>query len=95
MTHVVPICDGYVLGSNIKHIPIAGRKITKFMSEMIKDRGEPIDTEDLYYATMDIKEKHGYLADDIVKEFCKFDKKDYDEIKKTYSLPSKFKKYTG
>ena len=31
VTHVVPICDGYVLGSNIKHVPIAGRKITKFM----------------------------------------------------------------
>ena len=23
VTHIVPICDGFVLGSNIKHIPIA------------------------------------------------------------------------
>ena len=26
VTHIVPICDGFVLGSNIKHIPIAGKK---------------------------------------------------------------------
>ncbi len=95
VTHVVPICDGYVIGSNIKHIPIAGRKITKFMMEMIRDRNEPIPTEDLYFATMDIKEKYGYLSRDIVEEFSKFDEKDYDEITKVYSLTSKFKKHSG
>ena len=62
VTHIVPICDGFVLGSNIKHIPIAGRKITKFMEQMIRERGEKIPTEDLYFATMELKEKHGYLA---------------------------------
>ena len=40
VTHVVPICDGFVLGSNIKHIPIAGRKITKFIEGMLRERGE-------------------------------------------------------
>lgn len=95
VTHVVPICDGYVLGSNIKHIPIAGRRITKFMMEMIRERGETIPQEDLYFATMEIKEKHGYLARDIVEEYGKFDEKDYDEITKTYSLSSKYKKYSG
>ncbi len=83
VTHVVPICDGYVLGSNIKHIPIAGRKITKFMMDMIRERGEQIDTEDLYYAAMEIKEKNGYLAEDILKEYSKFDKDS-----------KKFKRYT-
>ena len=43
VTHIVPICDGFVLGSNIKHIPIAGRKITKFMEQMIRERGEKIE----------------------------------------------------
>jgi actin-related protein 3 len=95
VTHVVPICDGYVLGSNIKHIPIAGRKITRFMMDMIKDRGENIRNEDLLYATMDIKEKYGYLCKDVVEEFSKYDKKDYDEINQKYSLNSKFNKYTG
>ncbi len=65
------------------------------MSEMIKDRGEPINVEDLYFATMDIKEKYGYLARDIVEEYSKYDQKDFDELTKTYSLSSKFKKYSG
>ena len=61
-TYIVPICDGFVVESNIKHIPIAGRKITKFMEQMIGERGEKIPTEDLYFATMELKEKHGYLT---------------------------------
>ena len=93
VTHIVPICDGYVLGSNIKHIPIAGRKITKFMEQMIRERGEKINTEDLYYATMELKEKYGYLAKDLVDEFAKFDKKQNVGGKLTQS--SKFKKFEG
>ena len=93
VTHVVPICDGFVLGSNIKHIPIAGRKITKFMEQMIRERGEKINTEDLYYATMELKEKHGYLAKDLIEEFAKFDKKQTAGGKLTQS--SKFKKFEG
>ena len=58
-TYIVPICDGFVVESNIKHFPIAGRKITKFMEQMIRKRGEKIPTEDLYFATMELKEKHG------------------------------------
>jgi actin-related protein 3 len=94
VTHVVPICDGYVLGSQIKHIPIAGKRITKFMMEMIKDRGENINVEDLYFATMEIKEKYGYVAKDLVQEFTAWDEKIYDENKKTYS-GKKYKNYQG
>ena len=93
VTHIVPICDGFVLGSNIKHIPIAGRKITKFMEQMIRERGEKIATEDLYYATMELKEKHGYLAKDLIEEFAKFDNKKNEGGKLTQS--SKFKKFEG
>ena len=93
VTHIVPICDGYVLGSNIKHIPIAGRKITKFMEQMIRDRGEKIPTEDLYYATMELKEKHGYLAKDLIKEFSKYDTKKSEGGKIIQSY--KFKKFSG
>ena len=93
VTHIVPICDGFVLGSYIKHIPIAGRKITKFMEQMIRERGEKIATEDLYYATMELKEKHGYLAKDLIEEFAKFDNKKNEGGKLTQS--SKFKKFEG
>jgi actin-related protein 3 len=93
VTHVVPICDGYVVGSNIKHIPIAGRKITKFMEQMIRERGEKIPTEDLYFATMELKEQHGYLAKDLVQEFGRFDQKEFEGGKIKQS--SKFKKFEG
>jgi actin-related protein 3 len=83
------------LGTGIKHIPIAGKKITKFMMEMIRDRGEAISTEDLYFATMEIKEKYGYLAKNIIEEFSKFDSKEFNEKTKTYAHSSKFKKYNG
>ena len=45
-TYIVPICDGFVVEPNIKNIPIAGHKITKFMEQMIRERGEKIPTED-------------------------------------------------
>jgi actin-related protein 3 len=31
VTHVFPICDGYVIGSSVKSIPLAGSDITKFI----------------------------------------------------------------
>ncbi len=95
VTHVVPICDGYVLGSNIKHIPIAGRSITKFMEQMIRERAEPIKTEDLYLATMDLKEKHGYVADDLLEEYANFDTKQEDEKTKGPKQSKSFKKFKG
>jgi actin-related protein 3 len=84
-----------VLGSNIKHIPIAGRKITKFIMDSIKDRNENISTQDLYFAAMEIKEKHGYLTKDIVEEFCKWDEKIIDDVTKKYTMGPIFKKYQG
>ena len=63
------------------------------MEQMIRDRGEKIPTEDLYYATMELKEKHGYLAKDLVGEFAKFDKKTNEGGKIIQS--SKFKKFSG
>ena len=93
VTYIVPNCDGFVLDSNIKHIPIAGRKITKFMEQMIRERGEKINTEDLYYATIELKKKHGYLAKYLIEEFAKFDKKQNVGGKLTQS--NKFKKFKG
>jgi actin-related protein 3 len=31
VTHVIPVFEGYTIGSCIKHIPLAGRDITNFM----------------------------------------------------------------
>ena len=45
VTHVIPVADGYVIGSCIKHVPIAGSNITSFIGDMIKERGEKFPIE--------------------------------------------------
>jgi actin-related protein 3 len=46
VTHVIPVADGYVIGSCIKHIPLAGRDITNFVQQIQRERKEPIPAED-------------------------------------------------
>ena len=38
VTHVIPVAEGYVIGSCIKHIPIAGRDITSFIQQLLRER---------------------------------------------------------
>jgi len=38
VTHVIPVAEGYVIGSAIKHIPIAGRSITQFVQQLLRER---------------------------------------------------------
>lgn len=37
-THVVPVADGYVIGSSIKSIPISGKDITLFVQQLMRVR---------------------------------------------------------
>ena len=37
MTHVIPVAEGYVIGSSIKHIPLAGRDITAFVQQLMRE----------------------------------------------------------
>jgi actin-related protein 3 len=65
VTHVIPVAEGYVIGSSIKSVPIAGRDITNFVQSLLRDRGEP----DSSLATAErIKEEFCYVSPDIVKE---------------------------
>lgn len=79
VTHVFPVCDGYVIGSCVKSIPLAGRDITQFTLQMLKDRGEKFKAEDSYEIAAKIKEKYGYVCDDVLKEYKSYDKKGTDE----------------
>ena len=38
--------EGYVIGSCIKHIPLAGKDITKYIQQELRERGEPVPPED-------------------------------------------------
>ncbi|KAG9257578.1 actin family [Emericellopsis atlantica] len=71
VTHVIPVAEGYVIGSSIKSIPIAGRDITYFVQSLLRDRGEP---DSSLKTASEIKEEHCYVCPDIVKEFAKYDR---------------------
>jgi len=93
VTHVIPVADGYVIGSCIKHIPLAGRTVTQFIQQLLRDRKEPIPPEDSLEIAKKIKEMYSYVCPDLVKEFGKFDKdpskyyKQYQGVKKTTGTP--------
>ncbi|KAJ1964400.1 Arp2/3 complex subunit, actin nucleation center [Dipsacomyces acuminosporus] len=74
VTHVIPVAEGYVLGSSIKHIPIAGRDITAFVQQLLREHGEnSIPPEDSLDIARRIKEQYSYTSHDMAKEFLKFD----------------------
>lgn len=79
VTHVIAVAEGYVIGSSIKHIPIAGRDITSFIQTMLRDRGE----KDTSLKTAErIKQEYCYVCPDIVTEFKRYDQD-----------PTRFRKY--
>ncbi|KAK1885596.1 Actin-related protein 3B [Dissostichus eleginoides] len=73
VTHAIPVAEGYVIGSCIKHIPIAGRDITFFIQQLLRDREAGIPPEQSLETAKAIKERYCYICPDIVKEFSKFD----------------------
>lgn len=76
VTHVIPIADGYVIGTCIKHIPLAGREITKFIEHELRERKEPIPDGEHRFAAQKIKEKYSYVAKkNVVAELNKYDEK--------------------
>ena len=92
VTHVFPVSDGFVIGSCVKHIPLAGRDITKFTLQMLRDRKEPLPSDDALEIARTVKEKYGYVCTDLVKELKKYDKKEQSADGKWY-LCKKFKQY--
>ena len=85
VTHIIPVAEGYVIGSCIKHIPIAGRDITYFIQQLLREREPSIRPEQSMETAKVIKERYGYICPDIAKEFQKYD-----------SQPDKwFKQYEG
>jgi len=93
VTHVFPVCDGYVISSCVKHIPLAGRDITNYTLQMMKDRGEKIPAGDAHEIASKVKEKYGYVCKDVLKEFNAYDNKKVDETTGQLVQSNKFKKF--
>jgi actin-related protein 3 len=74
VTHVIPVAEGYVIGSSIKHIPIAGKDITAFVQQLMREReGSAIPSSESYEVAKRVKEQFSYVCPDMVKEFKKYD----------------------
>ncbi|XP_072911016.1 actin-related protein 3B isoform X5 [Hemitrygon akajei] len=73
VTHCIPVAEGYVIGSCIKHIPVAGRDITFFIQQLLREREIGIPPEQSLETAKTIKERYCYICPDIVKEFTKYD----------------------
>ena len=93
VTHVFPVCDGYVISSCVKHIPLAGRDITAYTLQSLRDRGEKFVAGDSNEIAAKIKEKYGYVCKDVLKEFSSFDAKKTDDGTGKLVQSAKFKKF--
>lgn len=94
VTHVIPCAEGYVIGSAIKHIPIAGRDISQFVLNLMRERGEMtnVPPEDQLRVAGKVKESYSYVCQDIVREFRKYDEdpsKYFERYEGEYSVTKK------
>jgi actin-related protein 3 len=104
VTHIIPVVDGYVIGSCIKHIPLAGSDITKFVMELLRNRNEDIPPEDIKMVARKVKEQFSYVAPDMVKEFLKYDEDperfkifegEHPKTKKPYKVDIGYERFLG
>lgn len=75
VTHVIPVVEGYAIGSAIKHIPLAGRDVTHFIQQILRDRNEAdLPPQLTLEAARKIKEQYTYVCPNLAREFATYDK---------------------
>lgn len=92
VTHVIPVAEGYVIGSSIKHIPMAGRDMTSFVQQLQRERGENIPPAESFDVAKRTKEQYSYVCPDLVKEYKKYDEEPAKWIKRYVGIESVTKK---
>jgi len=83
VTHVIPVADGYVIGSCIKHIPMAGRDITNFIQTLMREREAGMPADEAMEVARRVKEQYCYVCPDMAKEFKKYDEDPRRWVKET------------
>jgi actin-related protein 3 len=78
VTHVIPVTDGYVSGSSVREIPIAGKDVTRIVSEYLVARKEvlvdsPESAVALDRLSKQVKENLTYVCRDVMEEFKLYD----------------------
>jgi len=94
VTHVIPVAEGYVIGSSIKHIPLAGRDITTFVQQLMRERegNRVVPSHESFETAKRVKEQFSYVCPDIVKEYRKYDNDPDKWIKQFTGIESVSKK---
>lgn len=78
VTHIIPVVEGYAIASTIKHVPVAGRDVTGFIQQLLRDRGNTgVGPEESLEVARRIKETECYVCPDLAKEFLKFEPKPF------------------
>lgn len=74
VTHIIPVVEGYAIGSAIKHIPLAGREVTHFLQQLLRDRPDVLlAPEDTMEVARRMKESLCYVCPDPAREYLKYD----------------------
>jgi len=85
VTHVIPVAEGYVIGSSIKSMPLAGRTVTQFVQQLLRDRNEKVPAAQSLEVAKAIKERFSYVCPDLVREYRKYDTDTEGKWFKTYT----------
>lgn len=63
--------EGYVIGSSIKSMDLAGRTVTQFIQQLMRERDERVPASQSLEVAKQIKERYSYVCPDLVK-VCNF-----------------------
>lgn len=105
VTHIIPVAEGYVIGSSIKSMPLAGQTVTRFVQQLLRDRNEKVPPSQSLAVAKAIKERFSYVCPDLVKEYNKYDKapenwfktyKDQDSVtKQSFEVDVGYERFLG
>ena len=88
VTHVIPVVEGYPISNAIQHVPVAGKEMTAFIADMLKEREPTVPASDRFTTARIIKERYCRVAKHPSVTFHKFDA-DRSKFITTYTGTSK------
>ena len=89
VTHVIPVVEGYPISNAIQHVPVAGREMTLFIADLLKDREPQVPPEDRFITARNIKERYCKVAKHPSQTFHMFDENREKYIEKYEGVSSK------
>ncbi|KAL6760177.1 actin family [Haematococcus lacustris] len=71
-TSVVPVVDGFVVGSGVKRLALGGRDLTQLVQQALRDRGSAVHPDMSWEVARQIKEAHCYVCPSTMTEAAKW-----------------------